>query len=181
MKSFRGGWDSHSWLSAFSPILRRGTISEIPGSSRNIVPSVVAWSHPLVLFVRRFFIRTITDILPRKNEPTEEYPQGSLQPSGSDGHRFPGDSAWQSRWHLRVGLVDLRRIRRDLQRCRLRGCHPARPRRPRIFRTGWLVQNESGAEPLGQANRHALRHRPRISRQGVALLRLLPPHWKARP
>src|SRR5205807_5729320 len=50
-----------------------------------------------------------------------------------------------------------------------------------IFRTGWLVQNESGAEPLGQANRHALRHRPRISRQGVALLWLLPPHWKARP
>src|SRR5260221_14547057 len=40
---------------------------------------------------------------------------------------FPRILRGKSRWSLPVGLVDLRRVRRELQRCRLRGRHPTRP------------------------------------------------------
>src|SRR5437667_3930630 len=33
------GWDSHSWLSAFSPVLSSGPISDIPCSLRKAVPN----------------------------------------------------------------------------------------------------------------------------------------------
>src|SRR5260370_33462039 len=75
-----------------------------------------------------------------KNEPAEEYSEGAVRPSSSDGHRFPRDTRWESGWNLRVGLVDVRRVRRELQRRRLRRRHPTRPRGPQVFSTASVVQ-----------------------------------------
>src|SRR5258708_38779781 len=62
-----------------------------------------------------------------KNEPAEEYSEGAVRPSSSDGHRFPRDTRWESGWNLRVGLVDVRRVRRELQLRAFRGRHPTSP------------------------------------------------------
>jgi len=48
----------------------------------------------------------------RRDEPAEEYLEGSVRPLSADGRRLPRDSARESRWHLPLGLVDLRRLRR---------------------------------------------------------------------